>query len=119
MGVQLGNELGFDRVSIEEFSMPFWDRGHLHISLTSPYKQDLYGSALGGAAPSKKEINAPIVYFRDIQELIAVKEGALTGKVAFVDGEPMVKSKLAQVMARQTKNAVLAGCMLSGAEQVR
>lgn len=92
-GVKLGKELGFDKATIEEFTMPFWDRGHLHLFLTSPYKQELYGSALGGAAPSKKEINAPIVYFRDIHALTAVKDGTLKGKVAFVDGEPMVKSQ--------------------------
>lgn len=92
-GVQLGQELGFDNASIEEFTMPFWDRGHLHIALTSPYNQELYGSALGGAARSEKTIEAPIVYFRDIHALIAVKDGSLKGKVAFVDGEPMVKSQ--------------------------
>jgi len=73
--------------------MPFWDRGHLHTALTSPYNQELYGSALGGAAPSEKEINAPIVYFRDIHALTSIEDGTLTGKVAFVDGEPMVKSQ--------------------------
>ncbi|REL32466.1 M20/M25/M40 family metallo-hydrolase [Thalassotalea euphylliae] len=92
-GAKLGKELGFDKVAIEEFTMPFWDRGHLHIALTSPYNQELYGSALGGAAPSDKEINAPIVYFRDIHALTAIKDGSLEGKVAFVDGEPMVKSQ--------------------------
>jgi hypothetical protein len=92
-GQKLGMELGFDKATIEEFTMPFWDRGHLHISLTSPYNQELYGSALGGAAPSEKEINAPIVYFRDIHALTEIKDGALKGKVAFVDGEPMVKSQ--------------------------
>ena len=92
-GVKLGQDLGFDKASIEEFTMPFWDRGHLHIALTSPYNQELYGSALGGAAPSKKEINAPVVYFRDIQALKEVKDGTLKGKIAFVDGEPMVKSQ--------------------------
>lgn len=92
-GVKLGKELGFDKATIEEFTMPFWDRGHLHIALTSPYNQELYGSALGGAAPSKQEINAPIVYFRDIHALTAIEDGSLKGKVAFVDGEPMVKSQ--------------------------
>ena len=48
---------------------------------------------MGGAAPSKKEINAPIVYFRDIHALTAIEDGTLQGKVAFVDGEPMVKSQ--------------------------
>lgn len=92
-GVKLGKQLGFDKVSIEEFTMPFWDRGHLHISLTSPYKQDLYGTALGGGAPSEKAINADIVYFRDIHALSDVEDGALKGKIAFVDGDPMVKSQ--------------------------
>lgn len=92
-GVKLGKQLGFDKVSIEEFTMPFWDRGHLHISLTSPYKQDLYGTALGGGAPSEKAINADIVYFRDIHALTNVEDGALKGKIAFVDGDPMVKSQ--------------------------
>lgn len=92
-GLELGKELGFDKASIEEFTMPFWDRGHLHISLTSPYQQELYGSALGGSAPSKQDINADVVYFRDIHALAEVKSGALKGKIAFVDGEPMVKSQ--------------------------
>lgn len=92
-GAELGKKLGFDRVKIEEFTMPFWDRGNLHISLTSPYNQDLYGSALGGGAPSKKNINADVVYFRDIHALAEVKKGALKGKIAFVDGDPMVKSQ--------------------------
>ena len=92
-GVELGKELGFDKATIEEFTMPFWDRGHLHISLTSPYNQELYGSALGGSAPSKQDISADVVYFRDIHALAEVKSGALKGKIAFVDGEPMVKSQ--------------------------
>lgn len=92
-GVDLGKELGFDKATIEEFTMPFWERGHLHLVLTSPYNQELYGSALGGAAPTAKEINAPIVYFRDIHALTSIEDGTLKGKVAFVDGEPMVKSQ--------------------------
>ena len=92
-GVNLGKELGFDKTTIEDFTIPFWDRGHLHIALTSPYNQELYGSALGGAAPNEKEINAPIIYFRDIHALTSIEDGTLKGKVAFVDGDPMVKSQ--------------------------
>jgi len=92
-GVKLGERLGFDNVSIEPFTMPFWDRGHLHISLTSPYQQDLYGTALGGGAPSKESIDADVVYFRDIHALSDVKDGSLSGKIAFVDGDKMVKSQ--------------------------
>ncbi|MCF2949229.1 M20/M25/M40 family metallo-hydrolase [Paraglaciecola aquimarina] len=92
-GVKLGKSLDFDKVSIEEFTMPFWDRGHLHIELTSPYQQALYGTALGGAAPSKKNIDASVVYFRDIHALAEVKNGSLVGKIAFVDGDLLVKSQ--------------------------
>lgn len=92
-GVALGKRLGFDRATIEEFTMPFWDRGHLHIALTSPYTQPLYGTALGGAAPSQQQIDAEVVYFRDIHALAEVKDGALAGKIAFVDGDAMVKSQ--------------------------
>jgi Zn-dependent M28 family amino/carboxypeptidase len=73
--------------------MPFWDRGHLHITLTSPYQQPLYGTALGGAAPSESEVNADVVYFRDIHALSDIKDGELKGKIAFVDGDAMVKSQ--------------------------
>lgn len=92
-GKNKGAELGFDRVSIEEFPMPFWDRGDLQLTLNTPYKQHLHGTALGGAGPSKGEITSDIVYFRSVHDLIAIKEGSLKGKVAFVDGDAMVKSQ--------------------------
>lgn len=92
-GVVKGKELGFDTVSVEEFSMPFWDRGVLELTLDTPYEQHLHGTALGGAAPSKGTINAEIVYFRSIHDLKKVKSGDLKDKVAFVDGDAMVKSQ--------------------------
>lgn len=92
-GVKLGKELGFDRASIEEFTMPYWERGELKIALTAPYAQDLYGTALGGSAASTEDINAPIVYFRNVEEIENVKSGDLVGKVAFIDGDLMVPSQ--------------------------
>lgn len=92
-GLNLGKKLSFDRVSVEEFSMPYWERGSLSISLSSPYQQELYGTALGGSGSTSKELNAPIVYFRTVNEILGVKEGELTGKIAFIDGEAMVKSQ--------------------------
>ena len=92
-GENLGNELKFDNVSIENFSMPFWDRGELNIKLTSPYELELYGTALGGAAPSSNEIIADIVYFRSLNEIAEVTKGELTNKIAFIDGDRMVKSQ--------------------------
>lgn len=92
-GVKLGKELGFDRVSIEEFTMPYWERGELKIALTAPYAQDLYGTALGGSGASTEDIDAPIVYFRNVEEIENVKSGDLVGKVAFIDGDLMVPSQ--------------------------
>ena len=85
-GLKLGKNLGFDRVTIEEFTMPFWHRGKLSIRLSAPYQQDLYGTALGGSGMSKSVIDAPLVYFRDLAALENTKENSLKGKIAFVDG---------------------------------
>lgn len=92
-GEALGNELGFDRVSVEEFTMPFWDRGELSVSLSKPYEQHLHGTALGGGAASKGSIKSEVVYFRSIDDLQAVSDDQLKGKVAFVDGDKLVKSQ--------------------------
>jgi len=92
-GLALGKELNFDRVSVEEFTMPFWGRGELQVSLTKPYNQPLYGTALGGAAASKGSLNAEVVYFRSIEDLKEVSEGQIEGKVAFVDGDRLVRSQ--------------------------
>lgn len=92
-GVKLGKELGFDRVSIEEFTMPYWERGELKVSLSAPYAQELYATALGGSSASVNDIDAPIVYFRNVDEIAKVKSGDLAGKVAFIDGDIMVASQ--------------------------
>ncbi|MFT6100934.1 MAG: hypothetical protein ACJAYF_003495 [Arenicella sp.] len=92
-GQELGNELGFDKVSIEQFKMPFWDRGDLSISLSKPYAQELYGTALGGGAASKGSVKSELVYFRSLDDLMKVTENQLKGKIAFVDGDIMVKSQ--------------------------
>jgi len=68
-GEELGHELGFDRVSVEKFTMPYWHRGDLSISLTKPYQQELYGTALGGGAASKGLLTSDVVYFRSINDL--------------------------------------------------
>jgi Zn-dependent M28 family amino/carboxypeptidase len=92
-GEKLGKELGFDRVAIEEFTMPYWVRGELKVALSAPYQQDLYATALGGSGPSQNDIDAPLVYFRNLDEIEKVKSSSLSGKVAFIDGELMVSSQ--------------------------
>ncbi|GAB5414839.1 MAG: M28 family metallopeptidase [Congregibacter sp.] len=93
-GARLGEELGFDRVRVEEFRMPFWERGESRLVLTSPYELELYATALGGSANSDGLVNAEVVYFRSAYELSKATDESLRGKIAFVDGDPMVKSQV-------------------------
>ncbi len=94
-GQALGEELGFDRVTIEEFDLPYWERGDMSIMMTAPYQQALYGTALGGsgASPLNGDLEAEIAYFRTVDELVAVEDSSLIGRIAFVDGDPIVASQ--------------------------
>lgn len=94
-GAELGEELGFDRVSIEEFTMPYWERGEMEIIMTAPYEQPLYGTALGGSgrSPRLRSINSEIVYFRSLDDLMQIEDGSLEGRIAFIDGDIMVASQ--------------------------
>lgn len=91
----LGEQLGFDRVSVEEFELPYWERGEMSITMTAPYRQALYGTALGGsgASPRNDELEAEIAYFRTVDDLMAVEDSSLIGRIAFVDGDAIVTSQ--------------------------
>ncbi|WP_300545304.1 M20/M25/M40 family metallo-hydrolase [Maricaulis sp.] len=90
-GRELGEALGFDRVVVEDFTMPFWDRGEMTITMTAPYEQALYGTALGGSGTG--EFESEIVYFRTVEDLMEAADGSLEGRIAFIDGEIMVASQ--------------------------
>ncbi|MEM1402695.1 MAG: M20/M25/M40 family metallo-hydrolase [Pseudomonadota bacterium] len=92
-GARLGKELGFDRVTTEEFTMPYWERGDSRVRMTQPYELNLYATALGGSAESNGPVEAEIVYFRSAYELSKATAESLVGKIAFVDGDPIVKSQ--------------------------
>lgn len=92
-GARLGEELGFDRVSVETFAMPFWERGQSRLILRRPYELELRATALGGSGSSGGSVDAEVVYFRSVYELSKALDESLAGKIAFVDGEPMVKSQ--------------------------
>ena len=92
-GARLGDELGFDRVSVETFAMPFWERGQSRLILRRPYELELRATALGGSGSSGGSVDAEVVYFRSVYELSKALDESLAGKIAFVDGEPMVKSQ--------------------------
>lgn len=92
-GARLGRELGFDRVSVETFPMPFWERGEARLTLLRPYRLPLHATALGGSATSDGPLEADIAYFRSVHELSKAAPESLQGRIAFVDGDPMVRSQ--------------------------
>ena len=92
-GARLGEELGFDRVAVETFALPFWERGQSRLILRRPYSLELRATALGGSGGSRGSVDAEVVYFRSVYELSKALDESLAGKIAFVDGEPMVKSQ--------------------------
>jgi Zn-dependent M28 family amino/carboxypeptidase len=79
-------ELGFEDVRVESFEMPTWVRGEETARIVSPYPQPLRITALGNSGSTGPEgMTAQIVYFETLDALERLDEGALAGKVAFVD----------------------------------
>lgn len=77
---------GFANVTLEEFEMPTWVRGHESASIISPYPQNLTLTALGNSASTSDEgIEAEVVYFPTLDDLRAVPDGSLQGKIAFIN----------------------------------
>jgi carboxypeptidase Q len=77
--------LGFDKVWSEEVESPQWLRGDIEAKIIAPYSHDLAAIGLGGTVgTSKNGIKAPIVEFKNLAALTAVKNGSLTGKIAFI-----------------------------------
>ncbi|MCZ8323916.1 MAG: M28 family peptidase [Sphingomonadaceae bacterium] len=78
--------LGFQNIRIEPFTFDGWVRGAESATLTAPYPHKLAVAALGYSAPTPAGgITAPLVYFPTLDALKAAPEGALKGKIAFID----------------------------------
>lgn len=77
--------LGFQNVRIEEYDMPTWVRGAETAEVLSPFPQKLAITALGNSGSTGDAgLEAEIVYFKTLADLIAVPDGSLAGKIAFV-----------------------------------
>jgi len=76
-------ELGFDRVWTEPVTFPRWERRSESAAVLGPHAQPLAVTALGGSPGGTVE--AEVVRFPDLAALEAAPEGALAGKIAFVD----------------------------------
>lgn len=80
------DELGFDRVWIEEFEVEHgWIRGEARAEVVAPFPQPLVITALGYSVGTEGDLTAEIVEFDSFEALEAVPEGdSLNGKIAFV-----------------------------------
>lgn len=82
--------LGFDRVWTEPVTFPRWERRSEEAAVVGPHAQPLVVTALGGSPGGTVE--APLVRFADFAALEAAPDGALAGKIAFVDA-PMARTR--------------------------
>ncbi len=78
--------MGFANVRVETFDIPVWVRGEEKAWITAPFPQPLVVTALGnsGATPAGG-IEADLVAFNTIDELIAAPDAMVRGKIVFVD----------------------------------
>ncbi|MBE0366632.1 M20/M25/M40 family metallo-hydrolase [Pseudoalteromonas aurantia] len=110
--------LGFDKVWIEPATFPHWRRYHESASIITPSEQPLHLTALGNSVSTPKSgIQAEVVFFETLDELIASPEGSLKGKIAFInyrmnrhiDGNgygPAVKARNSGAVEAAKKGAV-------------
>ena len=83
------NKMGFQNVADEPFEMDTWVPGDTwRARVTAPFAQDLIIQPLGNSADTPKGgIEAPVVYFPTVAELMEAPEDSLKGKIAFISHE--------------------------------
>jgi carboxypeptidase Q len=77
--------LGFKNVRVEAFPLPVWVRGIETAEIVSPFPQKLTLTALGNSGATGPEgVTAPVVVFREYNDLLAAPDGSLRGKIAYI-----------------------------------
>lgn len=77
---------GFANVADEPFMMDTWVPGDIaRARVTAPFAQDLAVLPLGNSAATPEGgIEAEVVMFRSVEELLAAPAGSLKGKIAYI-----------------------------------
>ena len=75
--------LGYDKVWTEPVTFPKWVRRSESAQVLGPHAQPMRVAALGGSVGGTVE--GEVVRFPDLAALEALPDGALAGKIAFVD----------------------------------
>jgi len=87
--------LGFANVRDEPFTLTAWIRNRESAEIVSPSPQRLVISGLGRSVGTPPDgIEAEVVRFADLDALRAAPDGSLAGKIAFIDGRRMTRSRL-------------------------
>lgn len=78
-------ELGFDRVWTETITIPAWQRISAEAGTTAPWPQPMQVTSLGhSVATPKAGIEAEVVHFETLADLIAAPEDAAEGKIVYI-----------------------------------
>ncbi len=85
--------LGFEKVRVEPFEIPFWSRVRDDARIVSPAPQDLVITALGGSAATPEGgVTADIVRFPSMQALRDADGADVAGRIVFID-EPTTRTQ--------------------------
>jgi Iap family predicted aminopeptidase len=85
--------LGFENVQIQTFPITAWIRGPEKVELVGPIAQPLAAVSLGESPPTPPAgIEADVVAFDTLEDLMAVPDGALAGKIVLVN-RPMTRAQ--------------------------
>jgi carboxypeptidase Q len=83
-------EMGFANVHVEPFAMPVWTRGAESAEIVAPFPQKLTVAALGySGSTGPQGITGQIVYFDSVDALRLAPDGAVRGKIVFIDHHMM------------------------------
>jgi carboxypeptidase Q len=84
----------FSNVRIEPFTIPYWDGVREEAHIVSPgLERPMVVAALGGSPSTPAGgLTAPVVRFTDMAALEAAPNGAVSGRIVFID-EPMARAQ--------------------------
>jgi hypothetical protein len=82
--------MGFANVHVEPFTMPVWTRGPESAEIVSPFPQRLVVAALGySGSTGPGGVTGEVVHFDSVDALRAAPDGAVKGKIVFIDHHMM------------------------------
>lgn len=99
-------ELGFDKVWKEPVSFPSWKRGVEKAEIVAPFPQQLNITALGNSvATPANGVEAEVVQFASLQELIAAAPERVRGKIVFINHRMQSANEYGMVVAGRSRGA--------------